>query len=79
MEATFGDSALFMVEYYENVRCAKLTRTDVYVADAKCHFFTLGVMQIWTAEAKSMADLIVSSDCDAIVHVHGAQRECEHG
>lgn len=38
----------------------------MYLADSKCHYFTLGVMQIWTAEDKSMAALTVNSACDKI-------------
>ncbi|KAE8962028.1 hypothetical protein PR001_g29058 [Phytophthora rubi] len=66
LQSTFGDAGLFVVEYYEDAYCNKLYRSDVYLADSGCHYFTLGVMQIWTAEDKSMAALTVNSACDEI-------------
>ncbi|GMF24829.1 unnamed protein product [Phytophthora lilii] len=66
LKTTFGHSALFMVEYYEDMNCNKLAKSEVYVADGGCHYFTLGVMQIWTAADKSMAALTVNSRCDSI-------------
>ncbi|KAI9980981.1 hypothetical protein PInf_010331 [Phytophthora infestans] len=54
-----------MVEYYEDVNCNKLVKSEVYLADGACHYFTLGTMKIWTAEDKSMAALLVSGSCDS--------------
>jgi hypothetical protein len=65
LQSTFGDSPVFMAEYYQDAGCKKLVKSAVYRADGKCHYFTLGIIKTWVSDDNSMAAVLTSSYCDS--------------
>ncbi|KAL4151032.1 hypothetical protein PRNP1_010418 [Phytophthora ramorum] len=63
LTSAFAGSPVFMVETYEDPNCQNLKMTEVYKADGRCHYFTLGVMKVWVSEDNSKAALLTASSC----------------
>ncbi|KAL4168856.1 hypothetical protein KRP22_012246 [Phytophthora ramorum] len=61
LKSTYGDSALFMIEYYEDIDCGRLSWSEVYLVDGECHNFTMGNMRMWASKDKSLAAVLGGS------------------
>ncbi|KAE8910019.1 hypothetical protein PF005_g26662 [Phytophthora fragariae] len=62
LQATFGTSPLFVVEYFNDNSCTNMISSEVYLADGGDHFFTFGAMKVWIADDKSRVALLASTD-----------------